>query len=423
MNPPILEYQARQSRFSDYVQRARHSVSLARNAAITLGWLAVAAVIFGCGMGGTIVPCLLIVLATALILRSVRRRRGLAVLGYLDQAMRMNQPLPESLSAAAAGERGFLRRRLYSVRDALVGGVPVGVALEVCVPEVPLVTARLIASAESLGAVRTVLRSIVHNEQTKGERRGDDWFFARFYPLVFASLAAFIVFMLMVFIVPKFERIFRDFKIAPGPWFDGLVFFARNLGFLVLIPLGGYIWLYVALRLWEIFLPRDRQTVWRRVFDWVAWHTPVVAANTRLACLANAMQILAAGVEAGFALPDALLQTMQLRQNGYFTQRLETWHRAMLGGAAPAAAARQARMPGLVAGMLTCSGTDLANTLRFLSMHYAEHYSRAAAVIRAAVIPGMTLAFGAIVFWVAMALFDPLMHLIKAVLPMGGFNL
>jgi type IV pilus assembly protein PilC len=418
-----LEYQARQSRFSDLVERARRPASIARNLGLMAGWLAAAALIFGCGMGGSIVPCLLIVLGTAMIMRSVRRRRGLAVLGYLDQAMRMNQPLPESLAAAADGERGFLRRRLFSVRDALVGGVPVGVALEVCVPEIPLVTARLIGSAETLGAVRMVLRGVVHNEQAKGERRGDDWFFARFYPLVVASMATFVVFMMVTFVVPKFEKIFRDFKIDPGTWFHGLVFFSRNFGVAVLILLGGYIWLYVALRLWEIFIPRDRQTIWQACLDFFSWHTPLVAANTRSACLANAMQIFAAGVGAGFALPDALLQTMRLHQNWYFTRRLEMWHRAMLAGATPADAARQAGMPGLVVGMLNCAPASLPDTLRFLAVHYAERSSRVAAVIRAMVIPGMTLAFSVLVFWVAMAMFDPMIRLIKGLLPMGGFRL
>jgi type II secretory pathway component PulF len=418
----ILEYQAQQSRFGDFVERARRPASLARNLALSAGWLAVAALIFGCGLGWSILPSLLIVVAASMILRAVRRRRGMAVLGYLDQAMRMNQPLPESLAAAAESERGFLRRRLYSVRDGLVGGVPVGMALEVCVPEIPLVTARLISSAESLGSVKAVLRSVVCREQAKNERRGDEWFFVRFYPLVVASVAAFVVFMLMVFIAPKFEKIFADFRTDPGPWFRTMTCFARDFGPAVLMLLCGYIWLYVALGLWEIFLPRDRQSVWQKVLDFLAWHTPLVAGGTQSACLANAMQIFAAGVGAGFSLPEAMLQAMQVRQNWFFTQRLEAWHRAILAGAGPADAARQARMPHLVVGMLNCAPTNLPDTLQFLAVHYGERSSRVAAVIRAMLIPAMTLASSVIVFWVAMAMFDPMIRLIKGMLPMGGFR-
>ena len=423
MAVPVLNYQANESRFGDVMRRLDQQGSIVRNSLYMLAFLGGTALVFAGSFGFAVLPGVLLVLTVALVLRSIRRRRGLAVLGYLDQAMRMNQPLPESLSAAADGEVRWLRRRLYSVRDALVGGVPVGTALEVCVPEIPQVTARTIGAAEKLGVVAPILRSIVQREQVRRESIGDQWILMRFYPVAVLGTGIMIVWMLCTFVTPKFDRIFRDFRVSSGPWLKGLVYFGDYVLPAALVVLGCVIWLYVALRLWEIFLPHRRRSAWQGPVDWLAWYVPPARGYTQAACLASAMQMLASGVAAGFRLPDAVLQALQVRQNEVFSGRLEEWHRAMLAGESMADAARRARLPKLVVGMLNCPGASLADTLRFLSLHYSDRFSRCASVLRGAVVPGLTLLFGCGVLVVAMGLFDPIVRLIKAVLPMGGFNL
>ncbi len=422
MNPPLLDYQAGQSRLSDYVASTSRPASWWRNLSLMVGWMALAAVLLGCGFGSSLAPCIILVLATSMILRSVRRRRGMAVLGYLDQAVRLNQPLPESLSAAARGESHVLRRRLYSLRDALVGGASVGLALEACVPEVPRVLARTVGSAEMLGVLQPTLRSILDTERQRRDSHAEDWFFARFYPLVVISTAIAVASILMVYVVPKFERIYLDFKADAGPWFVSLVWFSRNFGMLLLVLVAGFLWVFVALRLWEIFLQSDRQAISRKIVDWVFWHVPLLAGSERAMCLANAMRLLSAGVDAGHSLPDALLHVSSLGQNECFARQVERWCGAMLHGASAAEGARQARLPALVVGMLGCAPASIPDTLRFQAVHYAARSSRMAGVLRAVLIPVLTLLLSVLVFWVVMAIFDPLIRMIKIELPMGGFQ-
>src|SRR4051812_12338639 len=65
----------------------------------------------------------------------VRRRRGAAVIAYLEQAVRLNLPLPRMLAAARRSEGGVLGERLGSLQKLLEGGTTLGTALRIAVPE------------------------------------------------------------------------------------------------------------------------------------------------------------------------------------------------------------------------------------------------------------------------------------------------
>src|SRR4051812_16875084 len=51
--------------------------------------------------------------------QSARRKRAIAILAYVEQAVRIGAPLPDFLSAAARGERRAVRTRLSNVAAGL----------------------------------------------------------------------------------------------------------------------------------------------------------------------------------------------------------------------------------------------------------------------------------------------------------------
>src|SRR4051812_30851173 len=53
----------------------------------------------------------------ARVMETVRRRRGAIVLTYIEQAVRLNLPLPRMLYAAERSEKGKLSMRLRQVRE------------------------------------------------------------------------------------------------------------------------------------------------------------------------------------------------------------------------------------------------------------------------------------------------------------------
>ena len=69
--------------------------------------------------------------------RAIHRRRATAVFGYLEQAVRLNQPLPVVLVAASRSERGVMAARLFELSNRLQLGISLADALVIAVPEVP----------------------------------------------------------------------------------------------------------------------------------------------------------------------------------------------------------------------------------------------------------------------------------------------
>src|SRR4051812_19682728 len=65
-----------------------------------------------------------------------RRRRGDAVITYLEQAVRLNLPLTRMIDAAQRSEEGALALRLAALSRQLHAGRTLAAAIEIAVPEV-----------------------------------------------------------------------------------------------------------------------------------------------------------------------------------------------------------------------------------------------------------------------------------------------
>src|SRR3954462_2218545 len=70
------------------------------------------------------------------IVTLIRRRRAAAVLSYVEQAVRLNLPLPRMLNAAQRSEHGRLASRLGEFRKRLEDAYPLGAALQTTIPEI-----------------------------------------------------------------------------------------------------------------------------------------------------------------------------------------------------------------------------------------------------------------------------------------------
>src|SRR5438046_2634827 len=89
----------------------------------------------------TVIPLVtvLAVIATtvwAFIAVRRRRRRANMVLNYLEQAVRLNLPLPQIIAAMREQEGGRFARTMAQAQEALAAGAPVASVLA-AMPEVP----------------------------------------------------------------------------------------------------------------------------------------------------------------------------------------------------------------------------------------------------------------------------------------------
>src|SRR5687768_710742 len=162
-------------------------------------WMLAAGVLlfgFGVAVGLVAAPALgyiaaiLMLGAMPLIVRvaqTLRRRRAIAAIAYLEQAVRLNLPLSRMLYAAQRSERGPLVKRLGAFRQLLEDGYPIGAALEAGVPEVAEREAAMIEASERVGRLPHTLRKIVAEQANDAARRQiQDVTFYRTYPFVMA---------------------------------------------------------------------------------------------------------------------------------------------------------------------------------------------------------------------------------------------
>ena len=400
------------------------------------GWTVVALILIGVPIGWLIwfdlwvlafpavVVAVLAVPLWAAAARAVRRRRGLAVLAYLEQVVRLNRPLDRMVAAAAAGERGRLRRRLEDLFLALQGGMGVADAVAAAVPEVSPRSLGVVAYAESTGRLAPALRQLLDEAVRRGSGTADAAVFAAWYPPVVLLVGGSVVTAVGVFVLPKFVSIFHDFHMELPPLTRDLwVVFGGDLTFLWLLPL-------LALGLLVGLGERVRRTLrgdrrswlllgWR---DRVRWYAPVVGPVTRDRGLADLCDAVADAVGQGFPLQVAVTGAQRLGLNTVLLRRVSAWAGGLGAGMGAEAAARAAGLPPLVAGLSAgLAGTDdPAAPLRFAARFYADRHAARRAVLVSAYVPAVVVVLGAVTAVVGLAIFLPLGELIDHFAPNVG---
>jgi type IV pilus assembly protein PilC len=358
---------------------------------------------------------------TLSLVRLIRRRRAAVIISYLEQAVRLNLPLPRMLRAAALSERGTVALRLAQLRSMLEEGYPLWNAVDGAVPEVSDRDVSIIAAAERVGRLASALRRLVREQAQavtiENDRSGDAGFF-RTYPLVMLVSIGSAVSLFSIFVLPKYEQILKDF----GTKMPGVTQLTLDLVRDIGLPLAALVVLYVLMtsgRSLEQLIHsggRTRRPIFRTIRDYVAWATPFWHGLERDKGLADAFDVIADALAVGTPLNRAVAEASALKVNAVLSRKLHSWWQQELdAGVSPADAARNAGLPPFVAGMLAQIATTASaeEVFRFLSRYYRSRFSRTAIALRAAGVPLMVLGFGVVVALVALAIFMPMTTMIQ----------
>lgn len=360
-----------------------------------------------------------------------RRERGRRMLAYLEYAVRLNVPLPDFLRAAAGGEKGSFASRLAHLAQWLEQGSPLADALRITIPEVSARHREVIGVAERTGRLGPALNDMVHQTQpTVKNNPGSGWM-SWIYPLLISYLMAVVLLGTFVFVVPKFQEIFADFDTElpyqtrmliwigtggsePGASKDWFTLLAVLLGFTAV-----FIWLGSTTVAVEriVKLPagskRHLGDRWRQFVGALPW----VGSMARDQQMADVCYAVGSAVEGALPLPSAIQEAQSLELSPALRLKLASWLDRVTMGQPIGRAAADAGMPDLMAEML--GGSEAASrpgqTLSFLHRYYRNRFSRAAELLRGAVVPVTVLVLGGVVGWVVVALFLPLFALIEKV--------
>jgi type IV pilus assembly protein PilC len=358
------------------------------------------------------------------VVKMIRRRRAATLLTYLEQAVRLNLPLPQMLWAAQRSEPGKLAVRLGQLRQRLEDGLPIGAAVAASVPEMSDRATSLIEVGERIGRLPQALERLVHEQTAEARRDVAAVWFYRAYPIVMSLVLATVLSLILVFVIPKFEQIFRDFG-TKLPYITQVVLdISRDLGPLLLVITFIAILWSAGQALWEMAHPmRGAPSFLVTVRDRILWILPVTHGIARDRGLADVCSMVAEAMHVGTPTDRALVEAAQIQTNTVLRERIMRWASGTVEGLPLANAARAAGLPDLVSGMLgpARGGDEAAEVFDFLSRYYGSRYSATAAILQAAAVPITVFFFAFLVASVALALYLPLISLLNAVMPKTSF--
>jgi type II secretory pathway component PulF len=347
----------------------------------------------------------------------VRRQRAAVILSYLEQAVRLNLPLPGMLAAARQSEKGRTALQLSRVQTLLEQGASLETALRLETPEVSPRIVSLIGSAERMGQLPQALARIMEEERETpddAERSA----FGRWYPLMMTLVLLGVGSLIMVFVMPKMEEIFKDFGLRLPPITRSLLSVSRmlfqgDIGDIPVVLIGVVV-------VWVITLGGMFERIWTQPqelprptwVDYIAWVIPVWHGVARDRGLGDACDTIAAALRSGRPLHRAIEEATTIRMNEVLRERLREWQLGVEAGQAADEAARQAQLPDLVCGMIGAGrGAEPAEAVEFLASYYHGRFSRSRELLRAGAVPIMALVFGGFVLFVAAGMFSPLVEM------------
>ncbi len=379
---------------------------------------------FFAGAFGACVPVfgLFTMMMLARLVAQQRRQRSVSIVGYLEQAARLNLPLGEMLLAAERSECGGTARRLRAIRQAVESGMPVGEALEHYAPEVAGRDYQEISVAERMGQLSAGLsrvhqRSLTRfrldaNEPAGGMGGG--------YGIVIAVFLLLLLGAVTTFILPKYVEIFDDFDIAM-PWATQITFtIGRALGWWGWVAGIGLVMLLAGRALSSISQPR-RGVDWSQIpgLDGMLWVVPGARRWIRDRSWAMAYTATADAVGVGYGMAESLRLASASAVTRRVRRQLVHMAQAIDDGGTLASAASLARLPSLSRGMLGAldQGGDAGHTLGFLSRYHASRSNAVLEVLKASVLPLVVITLAVLVGWLVYSLFLPLVHLMYSVMP------
>jgi type IV pilus assembly protein PilC len=352
----------------------------------------------------------------AALVRRMRQRRAMCVLGYLEQALRLNLPLPGMLAAARQSERGATRYRLGQLGSAIEAGAPLAESLDVHVPKIHPADISLIQAAEHMGRLPQIVGHLLARKRIALRNRPHEQTVGWVYGMTIVFCLLLILGAVSVYILPQCRAIFADFG-ATMPWptmvtfevtqaMGGMVFAVISL--LILLLAGGNLMIIIP-------LIRSRRPVGPGLLDPLLWVTPIIGTMVKNRGLCRGCEVIAEALRSGSTMPAALIGAGDLWINSVLRNRFDRFADAVLEGQSVHDAAGAAHMPAMMTGMLATadSGGDVVAGFQFLGKYYGSRFSRTAEVLRATTLPLIVMFLALIVGWVVVSLFLPMVTLIN----------
>ncbi len=338
------------------------------------------------------------------------------VIGQIGSVLRQNLPLATALSLAGDSEQGMARVHLKRISRFLTQGASLAEAMRLGYSECSRLVLSLAEAGERAGRLPAAMEQAEEYLVRKARWRRLFDVPVGIYVAIVLTFGCFVVSGIMVAIIPKFKTIFADFGTTlPGltvALIDISAWFVQGTppGWVpvVLIP---FIWL--AMRVWYV----DGRPLTTRIGESVRATLPGVRRMEFGRCMAEMLRLMRTALASGMDLASAARLAACLDVNRHVRDRMRWFADLLEAGGGPVEACRTAGL-GPVLAVALGAGARSGNmdaALRYAADYHEAIVTRWWMVVNSLVWPLCTVALSAVLAFIVLALFIPLVQLIQSV--------
>jgi type IV pilus assembly protein PilC len=309
---------------------------------------------------------------------------------------------------------GLLKAIVGGVADEVEGGTSLSEAMAKFPKAFNKLYVNMINAGEAGGVLDIILNRLA-DFMEKAAKLKKKVIGAMIYPAVVISIAVGIVSMIMIFVIPKFAEIFKDFKLELPAITKVLV----NTSTWFAPPTNG--WIYVLLSPVAIFfgLKLIRMSDGGRYFiDMVVLKIPILGTIVGKSSVARFTRTLGTLISAGVPILDAINITKETAGNEVYSRALAKVHDAIREGESMADPLRATKVVDAIVVNMVDVGEETGDLDKML-MKIADNYDNDVDVLVGSLIsilePVMVVVLGVLVGFIVIALFAPMVALIQGV--------
>ncbi len=308
---------------------------------------------------------------------------------------------------------GLLKAIIGGVADEVEGGGTLSDAMSKFPKAFDKLYVNMINAGE-MGGVLDLILARLADFMEKAAKLKKKVIGAMIYPAVVISIAVGVVSMIMIFVIPKFEQIFKDFK-TDLPGITQMLlsvsrWFANQYGWAYIIATPIVVALIVKLvRMSE---------GGKYAIDAIKLKIPILGGILSKTAIARFTRTLGTLISAGVPILDAINITKETSGNEVYARALGKVHDAIREGESMADPLRATKVCDAIVVNMVDVGEETGDVDKML-MKIADNYDSDVDVLVGSLIsilePVMVVVLGLIVGFIVIALFAPMISLIQSV--------
>jgi len=327
-------------------------------------------------------------------------------------------PILRSLAILEQQQKpGLLKDTLAEVHEDVSSGTTLSDAMAKHPKAFDKLYTKMVAAGEIGGVLDLILQRLAEFME-KAQKLKSRIIGAMVYPAVVISVAVLIVMGIMIFIVPKFEKIFDDFG-TDLPTLTKVLMVSSKwiMGGLPDQAMPGAIYLIFVPFIVFFTLKLIRKTaIGKAILDRLILMIPVAGQLVAKSTIARFTRTLGTLINAGVPILDAINITKETTSNDVYYKALHGVYESVRQGESFAEPLRQAKVCDSIVVNMIDVGEETGDLDKML-MKIADNYDEEVDVLVGSLVsllePIMVVALGGIVGFIVIALFLPMVKLIQ----------